>query len=233
MAKIQYVRDKEGSIVFPMTHERAVKGSDGSLLSDKIAGLAEAVASSTGFISIPLSEFQPLLLSDSLNAHKWYFVYNDSTEELEFIYVGRICAASYKDYARGVTFGEQVKTAYDLAVDEGFVGNLQQWLDSLKGDPGVNNPPVLIVEELPDPPSASTLNKVYWVENVDTGSYDEYVTQFDGQSYQWVCIGSTSIDLSDYVRKDSEVWLTQEEFDALQTKDATKIYNIYEIVSGQ
>ena len=231
MAKIQYVRDKEGSIVFPMTHERAVKGSDGRLLSDKIAGLAEAVASSTGFISIPASEFQPLLINDTLDRHKWYFVYNDATEELEYIYVGNICAASYKEYARGVTFGERVKTAYDLAVEEGFDGNLQQWLDSLKGDPGVNNAPVTIVEELPTPPSASTLNKVYWVANDTTGAYDEYVTQFDGQAYQWVCLGSTQVNLADYVRKDSEVWLTPEEFEALEVKDATKTYNIYEIVS--
>ena len=234
MAKIRYIKDKEGSIVFPVTHERAVKGAGGVLLSDTLAAIKAGLTASTGFVSMTLSEFTEALLNDTLDRHRWYFVYGDGSNDLLYIYLGNIQAASYKDYSDKITFGEQVKTAYDLAVDEGFEGNLQQWLESLKGDPGMNNAETVIVEELPEFPSASTMNKVYWVEDEEEeGVYAQYITQFDGQNYTWVQMGTTAIDLSDYVRKDSEVWLTPEEFDALEVKDATKTYNIYEIVSGE
>ena len=40
MAKIRYIKDKDGSIVFPVTHERSVKDSNGVLLADKISQFA-------------------------------------------------------------------------------------------------------------------------------------------------------------------------------------------------
>lgn len=43
MAKIQYIKDKEGAIVFPITHERSVKDSHGVLLEDKLNNLASTL----------------------------------------------------------------------------------------------------------------------------------------------------------------------------------------------
>ena len=37
-----------------------------------------------------------------------------------------------------VAQGPQGKSAYDIAVDNGFSGTQQQWLASLKGDPGMD-----------------------------------------------------------------------------------------------
>ena len=100
----------------------------------------------------------------------------------------------------------------------------------IQGNPGMNNTTMRIVE-LPLPtPSSETTQDVYLVYNTTTGDYDRYITQYDGEDYEWVQAGSLTINLSDYRRKDDDVWLTQEEFDALPVKDITKVYNIYEDV---
>lgn len=100
----------------------------------------------------------------------------------------------------------------------------------IQGNPGMNNTTMRIVE-LPLPtPSSETTQDVYLVYNTTTGDYDRYITQYDGEDYEWVQAGSLTINLADYRRKDDDVWLTREEFDALAVKDITKVYNIYEDV---
>lgn len=101
-------------------------------------------------------------------------------------------------------------------------------LKGLQGNPGVNNATMQVVSSLPSFPGEETTQKIYLMYNSETGEYDRYFTQFDGYNYSWVKAGSLSIDMEDYQRKDDEIWLTQEEFDALETKDITKVYNIYE-----
>ena len=123
------------------------------------------------------------------------------------------------------TFGTpSVVTSFeDGALHFSFSG-----IRGIQGNPGMNNTTMRVVE-LPLPtPSENTTQDVYLVYNDDTGDYDRYITQYDGEDYEWVQVGSLTINLSDYRRKDDDVWLTQEEFDALAVKDITKVYNIYE-----
>lgn len=321
MAKIQYLGDKDGNIIFPVTHERAVKDSDGVLLESKLQDLWNAIVGVSGYSVLSYSEYNNLSRAGSIDPYKWYFIKSDNSDDIVGIYVGRVQAATYNASEHSLIFGGSGKSAYELATDEGFVGTLQDWLASLTGpagspgvtsvevssdeegadgspvvtrsfvdgvlsihfsgikgrtgvrgpagveearvlvddlpgqaravasvsdgvltisfyglkgdvgDPGMNNAEVYIVNELPQPPSDRTLNKVYWVYNDNTGYYDQYVTQRLADHWDWVQMGSTEIDLADYVRKDSEVWLTREEFDAIPIKDTTVTYNIYEIVS--
>lgn len=53
--------------------------------------------------------------------------------------------------------------------------------------------------------SASTQGKIYLV--ADNGSYDRYVTSYNGSTYSWVSLGSTDIDMSDYIAASSGVVL--------------------------
>lgn len=321
MAKIQYLYNSDSDIVFPVTHERAVKGADGQLLDGKLSYLYNAIESSSRFQTIDASAFSVLVASGNVNPHTWYFVNDNTTHELRSIYLGGLLAASYNSSGNEVVFGVEGKSAYEVAKGNGFIGTIQEWLDSLvgpqgevgvddvevsidndnpssdpsvtsslddgvlsihfsnlkggpgergpagvesanvnvddlpgrahavisiingvltisfyglkgdQGNPGTNNAETVVVETLPQPPGESTRNKIYWVYNQQTGYYDQYITQRLGDSWSWVQMGSTEIDLADYVRKDSEVWLTREEFDAIPIKDLTVTYNIYEIVS--
>ena len=79
--------------------------------------------------------------------------------------------------------------------------------------------------------SSSTRGKVYWVGEEGSDVQTQYITSLYNGSYIWFDKGTTEIDLSDYKRKDDEIWLTEEEFLALEVKDPTKTYNVYEIVS--
>lgn len=320
MAKIAYLGDNDG-ILFPVTHERAVKSADGELLESKLYKINNAILSSSKYQVISENEYDMLVGSDNVDPYKWYFVNDNSTNRLNSIYLGSILMTSrIGDDEDDIVFGVNGKSAYELAVDNGFVGTLQDWLDSLVGEtgatgvdsvevtmdgeaqldpevttsfdngvlsihfsnlkgrtglrgpagvetaqvtvdalsgnpravadvtdgvltisfyglkgeqgiPGTNNAETIIVDALPQPPTDRTLNKVYWVMNSETGYYDQYVTQRLGDSWTWVKLGSTEVDLADYVRKDSEVWLTREEFDALPVKDLSVTYNIYEMAS--
>ena len=100
-------------------------------------------------------------------------------------------------------------------------------LKGMQGNPGVNNATMVLVDELPTA-SADTIQNVYLMYNDQTGDYDRYFTQYDGENYSWVQAGSLTVNLADYRRKDDDIWLTQAEFDALEVKDITKVYNIYE-----
>ena len=78
--------------------------------------------------------------------------------------------------------------------------------------------------------STDTLNKTYYIAQ-DSDTWDRYITTKSGNNYIWFNLGSTDIDMSDYERKDDNVWLTEEEFEALPIKDPTKTYNVYEEVT--
>ena len=112
--------------------------------------------------------------------------------------------------------------------DEGALYFTFSGFKGIQGNPGVNNA-MMQVHEWPLPTASAETNQIiYLVYNESTGDYDRYFTQFDGEEYHWVQAGSLTINLADYRRKDDDVWLTQEEFDALEIKDITKVYNIYE-----
>lgn len=79
--------------------------------------------------------------------------------------------------------------------------------------------------------SSSTSGKTYFVGEEGSDTMQRYITVKNGNNYLWIDYGSTDIDLSDYERKDDNIWLTEDEFDALTVKDPTKTYNVYEEVS--
>ena len=112
--------------------------------------------------------------------------------------------------------------------DEGELQLSFYGLKGVQGEPGVNNTIMQIVEQLPQQASEDTADTIYLIYNVGTGEYDRYYTFFNGSGYEFVQMSSTAIDLSEYKRNDSDVWLTQAQFDALPVKDSTKTYNIYE-----
>lgn len=113
--------------------------------------------------------------------------------------------------------------------DEGALYFTFSGFKGIQGNPGVNNTTMVVTEDIEEEtPSADTMDIVFLQYNENSGEYDRFITQFDGEDYYFVQIGDTSLDLSDYQRKDDEVWLTQEEFDALEIKDITKVYNVYE-----
>ena len=123
------------------------------------------------------------------------------------------------------------------SIEDGLLTLSFYGLKGAQGDPGVSNTRIVITEDIEsETASADTLDIVFWQYNESTGEYDRYITQYDGSEYNFVQYGDTSLDLDDYQRKDDEVWLTQEEFDALPIKDITKTYNVYEeddsIVAG-
>ena len=103
-------------------------------------------------------------------------------------------------------------------------------LKGANGEPGMNNTITEVLEDIADMPVASseTANIIYFVYNDNTGNYDRYFTSFDGSSYSYIQAGSATVNFSDYQRKDDDIWLTREEFDAIEIKDNTKTYNIYE-----
>ena len=79
--------------------------------------------------------------------------------------------------------------------------------------------------------SPSTVDKEYLVGEEGSDTKTRYITSASGSTYTWVDYGTTDIDLSDYERKDDNVWLTEDEFAALAVKDPTKTYNVYEEVA--
>lgn len=78
---------------------------------------------------------------------------------------------------------------------------------------------------------STTAGKTYMVGEEDSETMHRYVSVVSGNDYIWVDYGSTDIVLTDYIRKDDEVWLTEEAFKNLPVKDPTKTYNVYEEVA--
>lgn len=112
--------------------------------------------------------------------------------------------------------------------DEGALYFTFSGFKGIQGNPGTSNATMRITEWPLPTAGQDTADIIYLVYNEGTGDYDRYFTQFDGEEYSWVQAGSLTINLADYRRKDDDVWLTQAEFDALEIKDITKVYNIYE-----
>lgn len=119
----------------------------------------------------------------------------------------------------GKVVGDAGKSAYQIAVDNGFIGDEQAWLNSLKGRTPVKGVDyfteediagieteilseidvlnIEIVQTLPttdiDPKTIYLVPK----QGSQNDSYDEYMYI----NNQWEHIGSTDIDLSDYYTK--------------------------------
>lgn len=142
--------------------------------------------------------------------------------------------------------GKDGLTSYEVAVNNGFYGSEAEWISVLmsknsynicwdgESEPDESLIPYGVTVSYDGSDyvgslvaSDDTLGDFYMVSD-GNGEYDRYFTSYDGTDYTWVHLGSTGVDLSDYVRKDSEVWLTREEFDALEVKSPGVTYNIYE-----
>jgi hypothetical protein len=159
---------------------------------------------------------------------------DDGWNEVTFTLAdGTISKAYVKNGSAGVTEafatidGTQGTPRVVTNITDGVLSFAFTGLKGMQGNPGVNNATMIVVESLPTA-SEYTAEKIYLIYNDETDEYDRYFTQYDGSTYSWVQAGSMSVDLEDYQRKDDEVWLTQDEFDALTVKDITKVYNIYE-----
>lgn len=76
--------------------------------------------------------------------------------------------------------------------------------------------------------SASNVNTIFLVGDDSGSSYLRYLSSSTSNGYGWIPLGSTTIDMDDYVRKDSEVWITQQAFEVLTYKDPNVTYNVYE-----
>lgn len=79
-------------------------------------------------------------------------------------------------------------------------------------------------------PGSSTMDKTYLVGEEDSDNMNKYVTIKTGNTYYWKKYGSEELDLSGYQKVEDEVWLTEDEFAALEVKDPSKTYNVYEEV---
>lgn len=114
-----------------------------------------------------------------------------------------------------VTTGKQGKSAYEVAVDEGFEGTEEEWLESLRGEKGKD----LTFDDLTDEQKAelkgekgdkgdkgedaiSAVNpRGQWSEE-ETYNKGDYVTGPDGNAYTCMQDGTTGISPID----DSSVW---------------------------
>ena len=70
----------------------------------------------------------------------------------------------------------------------------------------VNSTNYVTVTTLPDA-SASTMGSIYLVGPDAQGNYNRYITQRSGDTYSWVNLGTTKIDMSDYMLKVDGVFL--------------------------
>lgn len=83
MAKIKYLKDKQGSIVFPVTHERAVKDRNGVLLEDKLKAMMM-------YRDIYLADYEDLVDRELYDLHTFYYVFDDITGDLLKICIGNM-----------------------------------------------------------------------------------------------------------------------------------------------
>ena len=148
---------------------------------------------------------------------------DDGTETKFYIKNGRAGITSVEASVDNYSGEPQV----NYSLEDGELTLAFSGLKGMQGNPGINNASMVVVTELPTA-SASTLENIYLLYNNQTEKYDRYFTQYDGVDYSWIQAGDLDIDLGDYQRKDDEIWLTKEAFDALEVKDITKVYNVYE-----
>ena len=209
MAKIRYIKDKDGSIVFPVTHERAVKDSNGVLLADKISQLASLAE---------LDAKQDVLVSGS----------NIKTiNGVPVIGRGNI---RIREGADEVVVTVDPLPSAPRAVGEMHDGVLTLTFYGLKGatgDPGTTNARQVVVTELPEA-SSETADTVYMVKIGDTDEYERYITQSDGENYSWLMIGTTEMTLDDYIKKEDIIFCTEEELEEIEVFDPNKFYVTYE-----
>lgn len=99
-----------------------------------------------------------------------------------------------------ISNGVDGKSAYQLWLDEGNTGTVQDFLDSLQGNP------------------ASTQDYPFQLENSLNGGVDKALTAEQGKV----------LDGKITALKDSIVFLTEEEYENLANPDPTKIYMTYE-----
>lgn len=90
-----------------------------------------------------------------------------------------------------------------------------------QGEPGVAAVRYVQVDTLPSA-SSHTLDALYLVPTNTADVYDVYYTSRDGQTYSWVQLCTTSVQLSDYATKDE---LTQLEHEVHQL--AGKFYGVF------
>ena len=175
MPDIRYVKDKSNEVFYPVTHERAVRDSNGVTVSTKLSQTS-AILDNMGSLMTSMSN-----TIEGLSANSFVTAWDGASTPVP----GNIPAG--------------VVVQYD---GNSYTGTLS--------------------------PSASTTGKVYLVGEEGSDTKTQYVTSQNGSSYSWSSFGSTDIDLSEYQRKDDEVWLTEDEFASLAVKDPTKTYNVYE-----
>lgn len=126
--------------------------------------------------------------------------------------------------------GIQGLSAYQVAVQEGFVGTEEEWLASLKGEPGEQGP-----QGEPGPKGEPGSDAEVTKENVEavltgnitTHTHDQYLTDapVDGSQYvrqdgAWQSVEIPEVDLSNYLAKDN----TTEYTPTTEYNPATKKY---------
>lgn len=181
----------------------------------------------TGATGTSVTRIDQTLVSDEDGGRNEFTIYMDD---------GTSKAISFRNGKRGITSVTAdvdslpgTPRAYCSLTEEGVLNIQFYGLRGAQGAPGAVNTTMVEVDSLSGlTPSEDTKDIIYLVYDSSVGKYKRYYTAVNGDQYTFVQMGTTDIDLSDYKRKDSEVWLTQEEFDAIEVKDITKTYNIYE-----
>lgn len=103
-------------------------------------------------------------------------------------------AANISDTDEGLPTAKDVKAYVDAQV--GTIHNFDVVIDATGTEAG---PSVTA--------SADTMYKIYLVPdaNAEAGSYVEYITIKNGETYKWEAIGSTKTSLDDYVEKSQKI----------------------------
>lgn len=172
---IKYLTEQDGTVYYPVTHEKGVMDSNGVTLPTKLAQTNAWISNLGAEVSSLDSAIQSVVRSEASIA--WN---GDSTPVVSKIPAG-------------------VNVVYNST---SYTGTLEA--------------------------SASNVGTMFLVAMGN--GYNRYMSVKSGNSYVWADFGSTEMDLSDYQRKDDEIWLTEEEFNAISIKDTTKTYNVYEEV---
>ena len=110
--------------------------------------------------------------------------------------LGKLKAAAYKEVVESVTGSVNLPT--DAAVKayvDAQVGSINKF-DVVIGEKAVSGEPNVTA-------SAETMYKLYLIadDNASAGTYVEWITIKEGESYRWEKIGTTAADLTDYVPK--------------------------------
>ena len=116
------------------------------------------------------------------------------------------------------TNGEDGKSAYELAVDNGYSGTIQQWLDSLKGQDGTNGTNGTT-------PHIDQTTGNWFIGETNTGvkaSFSSESAASEGTTLSVVTTG----EKYDWNNK-ANIWRgTQAEYDLISTPDDNTIYII-------